>query len=507
MRFIRAFIVTCLLLLLGPACGSSNSSANSAEAVISKPPLTTSALPPPPTPVITPPPTPVITAPPTPVITTPPTSGQPDQARAQNDKASPFTSGSPEVKACLRTALGNELFTAIAAGTHTPTDDDNQKMGHCLGDDKKAQTQAPAAGPPEPGPVATTMDRFLGETSQPSVPARRYAAEIVSIGETRYIQMQPLLADVSYVASLQAWGANTWTVVVHYETDSDGNILWSRLPQLETAIVTARTNGLAVLLNATNFHDEFSGGTTAENRANLYAQRQAAALDLARFAERLNIEYFSPINEAEGILDNEAYGDGYGSAPVQDPVGVAVNPRGEPSLTSRVGEISTLFESMAPHLRSVYSGRLVAHFGTSHPDYRVPSYDYIGITLDHYMLDPGTFRTVVGSNLDHVAAAARASGTKWMVEETYFYWSEVADPWLTGNRPNERKAGEIGEWEDADEVARLRDLQDDYFRISLEEYAARAGGSGYAAGGWLMPGIEISGSPAETVLQEFFAGR
>jgi len=140
-RFIRAFIVTCLLLLLGPACGSSNSSANSAEAVISKPPLTTSALPPPPTPVITPPPTPAITAPPTPVITTPPTSGQPDQARAQNDKASPFTSGSPEVKACLRTALGNELFTAIAAGTHTPTDDDNQKMGHCLGDDKKAQIQ------------------------------------------------------------------------------------------------------------------------------------------------------------------------------------------------------------------------------------------------------------------------------------------------------------------------------------------------------------------------------
>ncbi len=367
--------------------------------------------------------------------------------------------------------------------------------------------KAPAAGPPEPGPVATTMDRFLGETSQPSVPARRYAAEIVSIGETRYIQMQPLLADVSYVASLQAWGANTWRVIVHYETDSDGNILWSRLPQLETAIVTARTNGLAVLLNATNFHDEFSGGTTAENRANLYAQRQAAALDLARFAERLNIEYFSPINEAEGILDNEAYGDGYGSAPVQDRVGIAVNPRGEPSLTSRVGEISTLFESMAPHLRSVYSGRLVAHFGTSHPDYRVPSYDYIGITLDHYMLDPSAFRTVIGSNLDHVAAAASASGTKWMVEETYFYWSEVADPWLTGNRPNERKAGEIGEWEDADEVARLRDLQDDYFRISLEEYAARAGGSGYAAGGWLMPGIEISGSPAETVLQEFFAGR
>ena len=505
MRFIRAFIVTCLLLLLGPACGSSNSSANSAEAVISKPPLTTSALPPPPTPVITPPPTPAITAPPTPVITTPPTSGQPDQARAQNDKASPFTSGSPEVKACLRTALGNELFTAIAAGAHTPTDDDNQKMGHCLGDDKKAQ--APAAGPPEPGPVATTMDRFLGETSQPSVPARRYAAEIVSIGETRYIQMQPLLADVSYVASLQAWGANTWRVIVHYETDSDGNILWSRLPQLETAIVTARTNGLAVLLSATNFRDEFSGGTTAENRANLYAQRQAAALDLARFAERLNIEYFSPINEAEGILDNEAYGDGYGSAPVQDRVGIAVNPRGEPSLTSRVGEISTLFESMAPHLRSVYSGRLVAHFGTSHPDYRVPSYDYIGITLDHHKLDPGTFRTVVGANLDHVAAAARASGTKWMVEETYFFWSEVADPEQTGNRPHERKAGEIGEWEDADEVAQLRDLQDDYFRISLEEYAARAGGSGYDAGGWLMPGIEISGSPAETVLQEFFAGR
>jgi hypothetical protein len=190
---------------------------------------------------------------------------------------------------------------------------------------------------------------------------------------------------------------------------------------------------------------------------------------------------------------------------VQDHVGVAANPRGEPSLTSRVGEISTLFESMAPHLRSVYSGRLVAQFGTSHPDYRVPSYDYIGITLDHHELDPGAFRTVIGSNLDHLAEAAHASGTKWMVAETYFYWSSVADP--SRARPHEQKAGEIAEWEDADEVAQLRDLQDDYFRISLEEYAARAGGSGYTACGWLMPGVEISGSPAETVLQEFFAGR
>ncbi len=35
----------------------------------------------------------------------------------------------------------------------------------------------------------------------------------------------------------------------------------------------------------------------------------------------------------------------------------------------------------------------------------------------------------------------------------------------------------------------------------------RDGGFGYAAGGWPMPSVEISGSPAEAVLQTFFVGR
>ena len=132
----------------------------------------------------------------------------------------------------------------------------------------------------------------------------------------------------------------------------------------------------------------------------------------------------------------------------------------------------------APRLLELYSGKLIAHFGTSHPDYFVPSYDYIGITLDHHRLDLDAFRTVIGANLDHLVKAARASEAAWLVAETYFFWSEVADPYREGNHPHERKSGEIGEWEDHDEVARLRDLQDDYFRVSLQEYGSRIGGRG-----------------------------
>jgi hypothetical protein len=97
--------------------------------------------------------------------------------------------------------------------------------------------------------------------------------------------------------------------------------------------------------------------------------------------------------------------------------------------------------------------------------------------------------------------------------ETYFYWSHIADPnratdWDTGGASLDRiEAGDVAEWEDQEEVALLRDLQDDYFRIALDEYSALQGGSWFDSGGWIQPGQEIAGSAAETVLSDFFRNR
>ena len=86
----------------------------------------------------------------------------------------------------------------------------------------------------------------------------------------------------------------------------------------------------------------------------------------------------------------------------------------------------TWFEMLAPSLRSVFTGSLIANFDTPHPDYRVPSYDLVGITLDHYELDLKAFRTTTSAGLGSLLAAANASGIDWLVCETYYYWSESA---------------------------------------------------------------------------------
>ena len=77
---------------------------------------------------------------------------------------------------------------------------------------------------------------------------------------------------------------------------------------------------------------------------------------------------------------------------------------------------------------------------------------------------------------------------------------EAENAWHVG-------VGSIAEWEDPIAVERLRELQDDYFRIALDEYSALQGGISFDAGGWINPGQEIGGSAAETVLSDFFSNR
>ena len=78
---------------------------------------------------------------------------------------------------------------------------------------------------------------------------------------------------------------------------------------------------------------------------------------------------------------------------------------------------------------------------------------------------------------------------------------------MSDNRPDLAEPGTIGDWEDPDEVARLHVLQDDYFRIALDEYDAVGTGRGFDIGGWVMPGMEVAGSAAADTIRAFFEDR
>jgi hypothetical protein len=487
-----------------------------------------------------------------------------------------FTTGTPEQQTCLRNALGDTVFEAIASGARTPTETDNRAMNPCIdgGPDNggnETASQPPqispddggAASPPDPpagggsggfaslppetqaclsnslgvsayeaiisGSVApttaqnTVMEESCGYPGSgpsanltiadypfpdaPTPPSRSYPAEIHSITESRFIRMKGLLAAPGYIDNLLEEGFNTWSIYVTYLVDSDGAIAWSGgMGNLTEVVSLARQGGLAVRLAPANFQNLFMDNTPQANREALYGNRLSAALELASLAERLKVEYFTPIGEAEGQLDNSAFGGSFETD--ADLVMVKVlDPEGDPALTARSALMSTWLETMAPELRGVFSGRLVAHFGTAHPGNLVPSYDLVGVTLDHHrVIDLDAFRALTAASLNFTSTSASRSGISWGVVETYFYWSGIADPYMQENLDS-IEAGDVAAWEDQDEVALLRDLQDDYFRIALDEYSALQGGSMFDAGGWINPGVEIGGSAAETVLSDFFSNR
>ncbi len=495
-----------------------------------------------------------------------------------------FTTGTPEQQTCLRNALGDTVFEAIASGARTPTETDNRAMNPCIdggpdngGNETASQPpQIPpdgggVASPPDPpagggrggfaslppetqaclsnslgvsayeaiisGSVApttaqnTVMEESCGYPGSgpsadltiadypfpdaPTPPSRSYPDEIHSISESRFIRMKGLLAAPGYIDNLLEEGFNTWNIHVTYMVDSDGARTWiGGMGNLTEVVSLARQGGLAVRFTPANFQNLFMDNTPQANREALYGDRLSAALELASLAERLNVEYFTPIVEAEGQLDNSAFGGSFESDADLEAADKILDPEGDPALTARSALMSTWLETMAPELRGVFSGRLVAHFGTPHPGNLVPSYDLVGQTLDHHRTtDLDAFRALTAASLNSTSTSASRSGISWGVVETYFYWSHIANPsratdWDTGGASLDRiEAGDVAEWEDQEEVALLRDLQDDYFRIALDEYSALQGGSWFDSGGWINPGVELGGSAAETVLSDFFRNR
>ena len=405
-----------------------------------------------------------------------------------------FASLPPETQACLSNSLGVSAYEAIISGSVAPTTAQNTVMEE-------------SCGYVGSGPSANLTIADYPLPDAPTPPSRSYPAEINSITESRFIRMRDLLAAPGYIDNLLEEGFNTWSIYVTYLVDSDGAIAWSGMGDLTEVVSLARQGGLAVRLTPANFQNLFMDNTPQANREALYDNRLSAALELASLAERLKVEYFTPIGEAEGQLDNSAFGDSFETDTDLETVSQILDPEGDPALTARSALMSTWLETMVPELRGVFSGRLVAHFGTAHPENLVPSYDLVGVTLSHdRVIDLEAFRTLTAASLDFTSTSASRSGISWGVVETYFYWSEIADPYTQENIDS-IEAGDVAAWEDQDEVTLLRNLQDDYFRIALDEYSALQGGIMFDAGGWINPGVEIGGSAAEAVLSDFFSNR
>ncbi|MGZ0185108.1 MAG: WD40/YVTN/BNR-like repeat-containing protein [Acidimicrobiales bacterium] len=142
----------------------------------------------------------------------------------------PFNSSSPETKACLREALGNAVFEAIASGASTPSSDDNSTMGHCF-----AATDAPSSGgatptSPLPGlPVdqwtmvqASPVTRCTSSTAAHSAVGDFFwQHRPVLSGEVSNFSISPVLPSTLYL------GGETNSHSVYKSTDYGRT--WSRV--------------------------------------------------------------------------------------------------------------------------------------------------------------------------------------------------------------------------------------------------------------------------------------
>ena len=158
-----------------------------------------------------------------------------------------------------------------------------------------------------------------------------------------------------------------------------------------------------------------------------------------------------------------------------------LDPAGEPGLTARVAVVSAWHVAVVAELRTVFHGRVLAHFGTVHPEAYVPGHEGLAFTLDYAHLSAEAFRTHVHTTYHSADSAARKNGDIQWLAAAYFPFS-LAGEFGDADHPGYDPTYEPDHVEDA----RMREMQDAYTAISIEEAVQFQGQPRY--GGYLSQG-------------------
>lgn len=265
-------------------------------------------------------------------------------------------------------------------------------------------------------------------------------------------------------------GVNTVSVSVEYGLNKDGTPSLRDENALISNIVKAKEVGLAVLV-APNFVGP-GGHNFQEEGINITKEEylkisEEVALKWATISEKYQVEFFAPQNEFNGMIGgNFAEND------------------------QKIAQITSEWhQQLLPKIKAVYSGRTMVKLSTVQRGIDVTGYDLVGITIFHGNDPLEEFRRRINSQYQIVKETAEESGAKWLISEAWFAYGGPFSQSTTNK---------------ADES--LDELQDDYFKISLDEYLKITEGkpTGYIFIAWIMPGMDIKNRPAEKVIKEYF---
>lgn len=279
------------------------------------------------------------------------------------------------------------------------------------------------------------------------------------------------------VDELKALGLNTVSVAVQYEFNKDGTYFMREGEEREirSNIVMAKEQGFAVWLAVS-----FVGGGDIkkyEDKGIFISQEQyldasnEAALKWAEIAEEFKVEYFGPQNELDYMLSINFEEDG---------------PR-------RAKILADWYKQILPKVRQVYKGKVIAKFAwveeslpETASDYT--GYDYVGMAMGHGSKNLDGYRDHVKEQYGRIINLAVGSRSQWMVLEA---WNSFGGPLFKEN----------------DDGESLDELQDEYYKVSAEEYLKIEKNKpvGYIFWSWIMPGANVKNRDAENVLKEFFS--
>ena len=321
----------------------------------------------------------------------------------------------------------------------------------------------------EPGPTVEPTETIQTEVvinNPPTTYSRNYPAIIKGNWEPSTQEMTQILN--SEVEELKDLGVNTVSIVLEYDLNKDGSYYLEDGEEIYIIqLRKAKQAGFAVLVSP-NFVGA-AGHNYAEEGIDIDLERhlknsEEVALKWAKIAEEYQAEYFAPQNEFNGpIRGNFA------------------------EIGKEEARITTEWhQEMLPKLKEVFTGKLMAKLDEPREGINVLGYDYVGITISHGNGDLKNVRRHIANQYVTLKEIARNSNANWLVSEA---WFPYGGPWYSA------EANEDGE--------SLDELQDDYYKMSLEEYQ-KAGGKDYIFIAWLMPGMEIKDRPAEAVIKDYF---
>jgi len=307
---------------------------------------------------------------------------------------------------------------------------------------------------------------------------REYPAVIKGNWEPNESYMALVLAASDRLRGL---GVNTLSCAAEYEFKDDGSYFMRNEGLRRSNLVRAKQEGFAVYVGVS-----FVGSgqvSIADRGAQISLEEylevsEELALEWARFAEECGVEYFCPQQELDYmILQN--------FIPALDEAAIAEGAK----------VVAEWHRDILPKVKEVYTGKVVAKFaymleGKAATGEYYRGYDYLGVAIGHGQQGLEGFRIMVRETYyEALAEMARKAECDWIVGEAWISYGAKGSPFY------ENVEGES-----------LDELQDDYYRIMIEEYLGFSGlkPAGFIFCAWRMSGLRVSGRPAEEVLRAFF---